>query len=147
MPRLIAFLPAEKVLIDEMENSVSVIGIMSGIKVQILNVSERAPENAYVPIRWSILAMWRREPADEGKSYEQRIQLFVPNGESAFDLSSPPFAMTGLHHRVRSDITGFGVSIPGIYRLVVSLREVGASTWVEKSEYEMLVEHQQTQDG
>ena len=137
--------PRQKVVIDEQEKSVSVIGIISGVKVQVVNAGEPVPENAYVPIRWSILAVWRREAADAGKTFEQRIQLFLPNGESAFDLLSPSFEMTGLDQRVRSDIKGLGVSVPGIYRLVVSLREAGAPAWIEKSDFEILIEHQPVQ--
>lgn len=142
MPTLMLFAPAEKVLIDQQENSVSLIGIMSGVKVQLVKPDEAVPEDAAVPMRWSVLTVWKREPSDEGKTYEQGLQMFAPDGTLAFELTSPSFAMTAPHHRVRLDIMGFKIAVPGTYRLQVNLRETQSPTWIKKSDYELLVEHQ-----
>ena len=144
MPRLILFAPAERVLIDQQDNSVSLVNVLSGVKAQLLAPDETPPADASVPIRWSVLALWRREAGDEGKRFEQRLQMFLPDGLSAgFDSVTPPFSITGQTHRIRTDIQGFLISVPGFCKLVASLREEGQQTWSEKATYDMLVEHVQ----
>lgn|SRR5579871_758471 len=140
MPRLILFVPAERVIIDDQDRSLSLISIMSGVKIQLVRPNEQPAPGTAVPLRWSVLSLWKQESNDEGKSFEQRLQLFMPDGSVPFDLTTP-FNMREQNYRIRNDVFGFVVSTPGLCRLVVSLREVGHDAWTEFSAYEMLLEH------
>ena len=143
MPRLILFAPAERVIVDQKDNSLSLIGIMSGVRIQLVQADEHPPAEAAVPIRWSVLAVWRREAGDEGRRFEQRVQLFLPGvNTSVFEIVAAVSSEGQPTNRVRNDIIGFQVATPGVCRLVLSLREEGQA-WREISVYEMDLEHVQ----
>jgi len=131
------------VLINQPDSATSLINIMSGVKAQLLRPNETPPSDAIVPIRWSVLSLWRCEVGDEDKKFEQRLQLFLPDGTTTeFDVVVP-FTMKGQTHKVRTEFIGFLISTPGVCRLVASLREEGQQAWTEISTYDLLVEHVQ----
>lgn len=138
MPRLIAFLPAERVLVDAEDNSMAIIGVLGGLKVP---ATGELPEGTASPLVWFALAIWKGEPGDEGQAFEQRVEVLSPSGRLLVD-GSATFRFTGQSsHRVRLRVAGFPVWEPGDYAIRLSLRKEGDDSWVEHATYPLTVVH------
>jgi hypothetical protein len=139
MPKLIHFVACEKVIVDELLKSVSLISVLESLTVP---VSGELPEDAGAPLMWAILALWRREEGEEDKYFEQRVQMFVPNGEK-FAEEAIAFQMYKLNHRVRQGFVGIRVGIPGDIILKLSVRPAGGEDeWKEVAEYPIHILHE-----
>jgi hypothetical protein len=137
MPRLLVFLPAEKVVIDSNDNSLAIFGILGGLNVPS---SGELPEDAGAPMRWNVLAIWKREPSDEGVTYEQRVQLLAPSRRVVVN-GFMEFRMTADTQRNRLRVDGFPVAERGEYTLTLSIREAGAETWTESATFPVVISH------
>lgn len=102
MPKLLVFAPCEKVIISQDENNPTLIAILSTIGGEL---EGPPPEPAALgPMRWSIFALWQKEPGEDGEAVlEQRIRLISPTGRVAID-SSLEFKMPVRTHRMVAHI-------------------------------------------
>jgi len=140
MPKLLIFAACEKVIIAEDDKSVSLISLLNGLSVAIAPGTQ-IPANAQIPLRWSVVTLWQREPRDEGKSYEQRAQLILPNSEISFSIPAE-FQLSKPLQRNVVKVTGFPVSQAGQCVLKLSLREAGSDNqWREIADYPIQIEH------
>lgn len=117
------FVPCEKVIVARDDNSINLIGLMQGFK----GGSEQTPTNeepTSVPLRWSTLALWVKTHEDEGKTYEQQVELLSPTGKVLLSQTLE-FVMTKKFHRNTGRIFGFPVAGFGDHVLRLSLRTVG----------------------
>lgn len=137
MPRLLVFVPAEKVLIDSEDNTIGLVGILGGLNVP---APEPLPEDAGAPVRWNVLALWKRQPEDEGRQYEQRVQLVSPSGRVLVE-GLQTFQMVTSSQRNRLRIDGFPVAEEGEHTLALSLRDAGEETWRDIADYPLAVSH------
>lgn len=82
MPKLLFFLPCEKVIIDQSNNTVSLIDILEAIHIA-LSESEEAniPADVGVSLVWHLIAVWQAEPNDADKELEVRFAIASPLGE------------------------------------------------------------------
>lgn len=144
MPRLILFAPCERVIIEQGANTLSMISILQDLSASIKAGTPPDPK-AVAPQRWYALAMWRKEPSDDGKRFEQRTALIAPGGEPKIEAFSE-FEMQKRTHRVIVQIDGFPVFPPGDYTLTAELREVGRKQWVPAGSFPVTVIHTQVVD-
>ena len=139
MPKLLLFAPCSHSVIDQDENTLSLISVLEGLTTSAVLP---LPENAQAPIRWSIVTVWLRTPEDEGITSEQLTQIILPDGKTAAPATLT-FQMTHRTHRNRVAVFGFPISQPGEYRVQLSLREIGdRNGWQVVSEYPIMVTHQ-----
>jgi hypothetical protein len=126
VPKLLIFAPCEKVIIDQDKN-VSLIAVLQSIQIQLLPLppDEQIPEGVAAPLRWSAIAVWLRELGDDGKRYEQSVELFGPAGTTlAKALAS--FAFERPVHSQISSFLGFPLVVArggADYTLKLYLRE------------------------
>jgi hypothetical protein len=136
MPRLIFFLPCEKAIISQEDNTISLINVIQGI-----NVPKPSIEDAGAAVSWFAVSAWQMIPGDANKTYEHRTNLRLPNGKETgesilrFDFSKTP------HHRNIVRINGFPVGQAGIYTLNLFIRELGAEQWTQVADYQITVNH------
>ncbi len=139
MPKLLLFVPCAHSIVDQDENTLSLVSILEGLTTL---AAPPLPEDAQAPIRWSIVTVWLHTPEDEGKAYEQLTQVVLPDG----NVTAPatlPFQMTSRTHRNRVAVFGFPISQPGECMVRLSLREVGdGNEWQVVAEYPIMVAHQ-----
>ena len=121
MPKLLLFAPCEKVIIAQEGNTVSLITILQELTVSI-PPDVQIPADAKVPMQWYGFSLWQKQPGDEGKRYEQQIELTGPDGGIVVSASSQ-FEMTAPAHRILSIFPGFPVGQFGEYMLRLYLRE------------------------
>lgn len=120
MPKLVLLVPCERVLIDQ-QNRASLIALLEDFRLEI---GEEMPENASIPLRWSIFTLWRRVESDAGKRFEQECDLIGPNGKRLF-RASVEFEMEKPLHRATLNLSALPVmAVEGEYTIHVFLREV-----------------------
>lgn len=137
MPKLLMFLPCERAIISQ-DNFLSLISVMESITTQV-PVGTTVPENAVAPLQWSVATLWQHQPEDNGRQYEQRVQLVLPNGNQVAEVALP-FEMAAPLVRNVATIRGFPISQPGDCSLVLSLRRAGGE-WEEIAAFPLTVVH------
>ena len=139
MPKLLFFVPCQKVIVDEQEHSASVISIIEGLTAIL---PTPIPEKAQIPLNWSIVTLWYQLPEDEGKSFEQRTAVILPNGETAASAVIP-FQMGQQNHRNVVSVFGYPIAQSGQHVIRLELREVGDDSreWQLMSEYPLTLAH------
>ncbi len=121
MPELLTFLPCEKVIVDERGN-VSLIVLLHEINAEIPAQTE-IPKNAVTPKEWAIFSMWKPLPQDNGRSFEQAVQMLWPDG-SEFKTARLGFRLEAnkIHHN-RMSIVGFPIGQSGSVTLNMWLEQ------------------------
>ena len=95
-------------------------------------------------MHWDILALWLREPGDEGQTYEQRTSLKPPGSQPEIE-AVVEFEMLQHRQNVIANVTGFPVGVPGEAVVVLSYRRSGpGNEWQEVAQYPVQVTHQIT---
>jgi hypothetical protein len=142
MPHLLLFAPCQKAILDKGDNSLSIIGVMHGLVANLSAIDPKPlPANAVAPLVWSAASIWLRTPEDEGKAFEQKVDVIDPNG-SRFDSNNASlFKMTHRTHHITINGAGFPIAVAGEYKVVLSLREVGQEEWRKIIEYPVEITH------
>ncbi len=140
MLKLLVFLPCDIVIVSQ-EGNTSVITVLEQVVSTLL---PDAPPNAAVPMKWTILSLWHRdEPVEGVKKYDQRINVYWPNGEQVFVIEQS-FNVSNEHSNFRcvGTVLAFPVGQEGRVLLKTSLRESGdENEWVEYAQFPINVAH------
>ena len=120
MPRLLLFAPCEKVAVDE-GNNPTLVSILMEWTVSAARDVRQLPENAIVPQRWVIFALWYRLPEDEDREFVQTCELKSQSGRILL-TGQISFRMTTIAHRNTMNVAGLPIT-PGVYELSVYLSE------------------------
>src|SRR5437016_2482189 len=129
MPKLLLFVPCEKVIIAN-DNSVSLITLFEQLQIN-LPVSAKVEAGAGMPLLWSVFTFWHSEPSDEGKKFEQRVEVSLPgNVVIKTNPSQLEFVNTN-RHRVIDRIVGLPIVPAGMAYITLFLREVTEPIWQE----------------
>ena len=126
------FVPCERVSLDAQDKMASLLGIIQGFTVTAVTsdlpqipiigaISEDNPKEV-IPLRWTVFALWRKVPSDDGKKFVQACELIKPNGKQSF-RQELEFEMTATFHRNTHNIFGFPTEEPGDYKLKLFLKE------------------------
>jgi hypothetical protein len=91
MPKLILFAPCEKIVVDQIDNTTSLISLLEALQVADIPDIERdkIPDDASIPVNWSLLALWQSEIGDDQKLFDTRFNLQV--GGRIVELKGAPF--------------------------------------------------------
>jgi hypothetical protein len=131
MPRLLAFLPCEKVIINQGDNTVTLVSLMQGIAG---NASDRdAPYDRELMGRltWNIFTMWLQEPEHDEREYQQRVTLIDPLGRIRIEAISS-FRFEKPIHRVAGVVEVVPVWPSGRYSMNLQLKlKDDAADWGE----------------
>lgn len=139
MPRLLFFIPCSRPITEAQTGLLSLIAVIDGFQVQVSH--EEVQPNAVIPVSWSAIATWLRIPSDEGKRFEQRITIVMPDGSENVD-GSATFEMPNRIHRQTTNLNAFPIGQVGEYRLLLSLRDVAEDdNWTVVADYPIVVEH------
>lgn len=141
MPRLLLFAPFRQVIIDQATNNLSLISLMEAITLRP-DPAVEIQQNAQVPIDWSLIAVWLREPNEENQQFEQRVTIFRPDGT---DGGPAVTAFTMTHHTLRVPGNAFGFpALPGTYTFRLELRrlfEKAEAEWEYVAEFPLLLQY------
>jgi hypothetical protein len=121
MPSLAFMTACDKVIVDQ-DGSASLINTFCGLAIS--SIEGKIPEDAIGPKSWTIIAMWRSEPSDQGKTFIQKTRVVDPAGKE-FGLNTESFKFGTYSHSIRVSINGMPVGIPGDIGITVYLESEG----------------------
>jgi len=138
LPRLLIFAPCNKVLIDQ-DNNISLISIFQDVRIP---KPENIPHDAQAVIQWDVLTVWGQVPEDDGRTYEQDVMVFGPDG-SMTAHTKLQFSMAARTYRNISKIYGFPVSREGEYSLTLKLKDMQDDEhFIFEATFPMFVTHE-----
>ena len=140
MPRLLAYLPCEKIIIDS-DNNVSLISVLQDLKVQVPEAGPVPGPAVTAAMKWQILTMWLIDPGDVGKFYEEKVALFDPDGAPTAVKGSVGNETTGAGHRNVVTVLGFPIGKEGRHSLRLWMYERGNDPGEPIAEYPIRVSH------
>src|SRR5688572_6564551 len=132
MLKLLIFAPCETALMSD-ERIASLIKMIEGVKV---DVTERLPEDAAIPMKWNVLALWRRlQDYDQDIQFEQRIDVITPNGETIVNRETS-FTVSNAHRNYRNILNLHSFRLQhGSLLLRIYLKNQDIGEWEEKGEF------------
>jgi hypothetical protein len=139
MPHLLTFVPCEKVIISELDHASSLINILETLTIAIAK-GTTVPSSAIVPLQWHVFSMWRFDPDEVDKNYEQRVYLALPDGQQPVEAVTA-FTPTEKTHRNITQFSNFPVGQTGDLYVSLALREAGQTDWREVAKYPLTVVH------
>jgi len=144
LPRLLLFVPCERVLLNQGDNNISLITVLEEIGVS-LPAPEKVPPDSRIPANWQILVVWLWEPSEAGKRFEMVCTLVLPDGSSLTPFRAF-MERAGRTHRQIVTLRHFPLSkVPGEYVLGLSLREdIEGAPLHKVAEYPFLFKHDPT---
>jgi hypothetical protein len=139
MPKLLNFSPCENIIVAN-DNTISLITILEKVQIH-LPVSEdhKLPENAQIPFKWFVFTSWLKQPGDDGKTFEQLIDITLP-GEKSLRSSIVNFQLSEMRHRTVVQLPGMPITPKGIALIKLLLREQGQQDWNTIADYPLLIE-------
>ncbi len=122
MPKLLLFVPCEKLIVDENGNP-TLVSLLQNIGLQIKGDSS-VPEDAIAPREWDIVTLWEPAEGEENAKVVQRLDIEYPNGKLFSTSSRIEFVLEKRTHRNKIHINGFPVGIAGRYTLKLWLESL-----------------------
>jgi hypothetical protein len=144
MPKLEIFVPCERVIIGQGDNSASIIVVIQQLEFRNLNESPDVPENVGVLVRLSIFTQWRKLPSDEDKTYEQKYTFGRPGEKKTIlEAMAPEFQMTQKSHRITVTLEALPLLEAGEFVLGLWLKEKALANWPSHpvAEYSLDIVH------
>lgn len=146
MPRLLVFVACERLLINELDQSTSLIGIIDTVTIEVPDSVEISPDT-FAPQRWYIFTRWLKDisDAEDVKTYEQEVIIRSPQGDVS-NTSITQFEMKDKLHQVYVVVNGLPIGQEGEYVIELSLRKADQDQeWKKVATYPVTVKHiQQT---
>jgi hypothetical protein len=126
MPKLYVFAACEKVILDQ-AGVPSLISLFTKLKMLLPGQLGDVPGNAVAPKEWAVFTSWDRLPTDEGKEFNQCLQVLYPDGKVFFENRELKFAMKpGERQHNAVGILGFPIGQKGDYTIRMWLEEKGS---------------------
>ena len=137
MPKLLLFVPCQKVLIDQ-DNTISTVSI---IQEMWLEAGATVPPDFQAAVRWDVVTLWFRLPEDDGRTFEQVVMLLTSDGTMT-SHTKLQFSMSTPFHRTLSYMYGFQVGQPGTHHLELKLKDMAnESSFIQEHTFPMLLNH------
>ncbi|HEY0602529.1 MAG TPA: hypothetical protein VGD58_06445 [Herpetosiphonaceae bacterium] len=144
MPRLLVFVACERLLINELDQSTSLIGIIDTVTIEVPASVEISPDT-FAPQRWYIFTRWLEDILDaEGPAaYEQEVVIRSPQGDVS-NTSVIQFVMKDKLHQVYVAVNGLPIGQEGEHVIELSLRKADQDReWEKVATYPVIVKHVQ----
>lgn len=138
MPRLLLFVPCKQAITGLEDRLVTPVSVLESV-LAVVPPGTPVPANASIAMPWAIVTTWYSEPGDAGKHVEQRVQVVMPDGQLASEITAE-FELAKRMHRHTAHIEGFNISQVGEHWLRLALRE-GDQDWRLFAEYPIMVVH------
>jgi hypothetical protein len=132
MPKLLIFAPCEKVLVDELTHTVTLIGVLQELHYKVPPGTSMQP-NSLLPLSWQVISLWQEEdPADAGVEFEQRLALENNAGQVLF-ANEVKWRFTRPSQRMVANVPGLPI---GFRKLTLRLSyRVPPSHWIEAATF------------
>ena len=122
MPKLLAYLPCEKVVVEEESKNISVLSILETVNVTLPKGAPAPAQPASIGMAWAIFTLWQKEKGESGE-FESKSALVSPAGAL---LAETPVAKLGFGSNTRQQIinrmASFPIWTPGACQLKLMVR-------------------------
>jgi hypothetical protein len=108
MPKLLAYLPCEKVVIEDESKNISVLSILETVAVTLARGTPPPTPQASIAMAWAIFTLWQKEKGESGE-FESKSVLVSPSGEP---LAETPVAKLVFGANARQQIINRMASFP-----------------------------------
>ena len=129
MPKLLVFVPCEKVIISQDENNPTLVAILQQVGGHYEspdNPPSGVMENFMIPMRWNVFSLWRREPSDFEQTFVQVFRIKGANGDTVVEAATE-FRMEKATQRITAQLPGIAVNGgSGTWQLELFVHEKGA---------------------
>lgn len=139
MPRLLAFLACEKVIIEKEHETPSLISILQKVMFQP-NEGIEVPVNAIAPFKWSVFTIWDREQGDVGKTFHQKCELTMPDGTAGPITVDLPFTVKDEINFNVANVLGFPIGQLGTITITMWLESESGEAVTPRHIYPVRVE-------
>jgi hypothetical protein len=110
--------------------------VLEQLKVDVKpKMGEKLPEEVNIPIDYEVVSLWYKEADEKHLRADVRVDFIDPTGKVLKSFPQPvemPKEMRRLRTRFR--IAGLGLTVPGDYLFVVSVKESGVKDFRRVSE-------------
>ncbi len=142
MPRLAVLAACHDVLIDD-ESNPTLVGVFCALDVTLPKGTD-IPRNALTPKKWCVLSMWLAADSDLGRTFIQKMQIFLPDGNE-FGGGSEEFTLSKRSHTMKMRVSGFPIGVQG--EVVIKLWLESLATKVTAvHEYRIHINHLKAKD-
>lgn len=146
MPKLLAFLPCEKLIIEQVTNNVSISTLMQEMNVQVPAKIGPPPKGVMSPQSWAVLAIWHFGADEERIDFEVKTSIVGPDEEEIFispvALIASPADRNVVNRRLTINATGFPVWKVGLCQLVLLIKNPGEADFSEAARFPIMIHHQ-----
>jgi hypothetical protein len=134
MPKLLAFMPCEKVIIAQDDNNPTLVAMLTEMGITVDRPAGSASLPSLLPSPWSVFTVWNRIEGDDANDFEQRITLISPSGQQVMDARSE-FHMEKYTHRIVGKVGALPTTENGVWTIGLFLRSrlTGADAWPDWS--------------
>jgi hypothetical protein len=141
MPKLLAYLPCEKVVIEEESKNISVLSILETVNVTLARGAPAPVQNASIGMAWAIFTLWQKEKGESGE-FESKSVFVSPAGEL---LAETPAAKLGFGTNTRQQVVNrmasFPVWAPGACQLKLMVKTTRDGDYRELANVAVVVRH------
>jgi hypothetical protein len=133
MPELVLFGVCRSAIVDNEDHSVSLISLLSGFEINTEAYPDWTPTapqaTVVIPMEWAAVSLWKVLPEDISVSFEQKVDIFFPDGTMATNMELQGTSVFELGdtntHTIKITVNGFPVRITGSYSVKLFLRRTG----------------------
>lgn len=136
MPRLILFAACSQVIQDIQDRSLSLISLLNGVRTNT-PADPETPGGIKVQTPWAAVAVWLRVPEDEGKTFEQLVEIVPPDSEPVGGAHHQ-FQIQTRTHNIGVNGDSFPTKGEGEHMVRLSFREANGE-WQVVAEYPIYV--------
>ena len=141
MPKLLAYLPCEKVVIEEESKNISVLSILETVNVTLAHGAPAPAQNASIGMAWAIFTLWQKERGESGE-FESKSVFVSPAGGL---LAETPAAKLGFGTNTRQQVvnrmSSFPVGAPGACQLKLMVKTTRDGDYRELANVVVMVRH------
>ena len=113
----------KKTIIDTDTNNISLIDVFEQLQAKV-NLPQNKNIKLSIPLEYEVVNFWYKENTDKKEEVDVEITLIDPNNKSLKSfINTITIPDNKKRVRTRLKITGLPITISGIYRFIVKIKE------------------------
>ena len=124
----------KKTIIDTDTNSISLIDVFEQLQTKV-NLPQNKNIKLSIPLEYEVVNFWYKENTDKKEEVDVEITLIDPNNKSLKSfINTITIPDNKKRVRTRLKITGLPITISGIYRFIVKIKEKNTKNYKQVAE-------------
>ena len=124
----------KKTIIDTDTNNISLIDVFEQLQAKV-NLPQNKNIKLSIPLEYEVVNFWYKENTDKKEEVDVEITLIDPNNKSLKSfINTITIPDNKKRVRTRLKITGLPITISGIYRFIVKIKEKNTKNYKQVAE-------------